>query len=90
MGLLKAEQNDPKGAEKYLKAALKADPQMAQAAYNLSVILSKDRIAEAGMYCKKAVEFRPQELRYAFTLAFYQLQKGDETRGAPVESGRVV
>ena len=44
MGLLKAEQNDLKGAEKYLKAALKADPQMAQAAYNLCVITSKDRI----------------------------------------------
>ena len=35
MGLLKAEHNNPKGAEQYLKKALEADPQMAQAAYNL-------------------------------------------------------
>ena len=78
MGLLKAEQNEVKGAEKHLKAALKADPQMAQAAYNLCIIVSKDRINEAVTYCKKAADLRPQEPRYAYTLAFYQLQKGDE------------
>jgi tetratricopeptide (TPR) repeat protein len=79
MGLLKAEQNDPKGAEQYLKKALKADPQMAQAAYNLCVITSKDRIKEAVGYCKKAAELRPQEPRYAYTLAFYLNQKGDRS-----------
>jgi tetratricopeptide (TPR) repeat protein len=77
MGLLKAEQKDMKGAEKYLKAALKADPQMAQAAYNLCVITSKDRINEAVTWCRKAAELRPQEPRYAYTLAFYLNQKGD-------------
>jgi tetratricopeptide (TPR) repeat protein len=77
MGLLKAEQNEPKGAEQYLKKALKADPQMAQAAYNLCVITAKDRINEAVSYCKKAAELRPQEPRYAYTLAFYLNQKGD-------------
>jgi tetratricopeptide (TPR) repeat protein len=77
MGLLKAEQNDLKGAEKYLKSALKYDPQMAQAAYNLCVITSKDRINEAVSYCKKAAELRPQEPRYAYTLAFYLNQRGD-------------
>jgi Flp pilus assembly protein TadD len=76
-GLLKAEQNDPKGAEQHLKKALKADPQMAQAAYNLCVITAKDRINEAVTYCKKAAELRPQEPRYAYTLAFYLNQKGD-------------
>jgi Tfp pilus assembly protein PilF len=78
MGLLKAERNELKGAEKHLKAALKADPQMAQAAYNLCVVTSKDRIQEAVTYCKKAANLRPQEPKYAYTLAFYQLQKGDE------------
>ena len=77
MGLLKAEQSDPKGAEQYLKKALKADPQMAQAAYNLCVITAKDRINEAVSYCKKAADLRPQEPRYAYTLAFYLNQKGD-------------
>jgi tetratricopeptide (TPR) repeat protein len=77
MGLLKAEQNDLKGAEKYLKAALKTDPQMAQAAYNLCVITAKDRINEAISWCRKAAELRPEEPRYAFTLAFYLNQRGD-------------
>lgn len=77
MGLLKAEQKDMKGAEKYLKAALKADPQMAQAAYNLCVITAKDRLNEAVTWCRKASELRPQEPRYAYTLAFYLHQRGE-------------
>ncbi len=77
MGLLKAEQKDMKGAEKYLKAALKADPQMAQAAYNLCVITAKDRLNEAVTWCRKAAELRPQEPRYAYTLAFYLHQRGE-------------
>jgi len=77
MGLVKAENNEPNEAEKYLKKAMKADPQMAQAAYNLCVITSKDRINEAVNWCRKAAELRPQEPRYAFTLAFYLDQKGD-------------
>jgi Tfp pilus assembly protein PilF len=89
MGLLKAEQNDLKGAERYLKAALKADPQMAQAAYNLCVITSKDRITEAVTYCKKAADLRPQEPRYAYTLAFYQLQKGDESDAVKTLEGLI-
>ena len=82
MGLLKAEQNDLKGAEKYLKTALKYDPQMAQAAYNLCIITSKDRIGEAINYCKKAADVHPQEPRYAYTLAFFQQQKGDNAAAA--------
>ena len=77
MGLLKAEQNDMKGAEQYLKKALKADPQMAQAAYNICIITSKERLDEAVTYCRKAAELRPQDSRYAYTLAFYLNQKGD-------------
>jgi Tfp pilus assembly protein PilF len=77
MGLLKAEQNDPKGAEQNLKKALEADPQMAQAAYNLCIITSRDRIDEALTWCRKAAELRPQDPKYAFTLAFYLNQKGD-------------
>jgi tetratricopeptide (TPR) repeat protein len=84
MGLLKAEQNDPKTAEQYLKKALKADPQMAQAAYNLCVITSKDRINEAVIYCKKAADLRPQEPRYAYTLAFYLNQKGEKAEAVRV------
>jgi tetratricopeptide (TPR) repeat protein len=78
MGLLKAEQNDSKGAEQYLEKALKADPQMAQAAYNLCIITAKERINEAVTWCRKAAELRPQDPRYAYTLAFYLNQRGDK------------
>jgi tetratricopeptide (TPR) repeat protein len=77
MGLLKAEQNDLPKAEQYLRAALKEDPTLAVAAYNLCVITSKDRINEAVTWCRKAAELRPQEPKYAYTLAFYLNQKGD-------------
>jgi tetratricopeptide (TPR) repeat protein len=77
MGLLKAEQNDLPKAEQYLRAALKEDPTLAVAAYNLCVITSKDQINEAVTWCRKATELRPQDPKYAYTLAFYLYQKGD-------------
>ncbi|MCL5124595.1 MAG: tetratricopeptide repeat protein [Deltaproteobacteria bacterium] len=77
MGLLKAEANDPRAAEEFLKAALKGDPQMAQAAYNLGVIISKNNINEAVAFLQKAVELRPNEPKYLYTLAFYQMNRGD-------------
>jgi tetratricopeptide (TPR) repeat protein len=78
MGLLKAEKKELKQAEKYLRQAIKSDPQMAQAAYNLCIITARDRINEAVTWCSKASELKPQEPRYAFTLAFYLNQKGDK------------
>ncbi|MEW6137030.1 MAG: tetratricopeptide repeat protein [Thermodesulfobacteriota bacterium] len=84
MGLLKAEESDLGAAEKHLRAALKADPQMAQAAYNLGVILAKDRMDEAVTFCRKAAELRPDQPRYAYTLAFFQQQRGDHTGAANV------
>jgi tetratricopeptide (TPR) repeat protein len=78
MGLLKAEKKEPKQAETYLRNAFKADPQMAQAAYNLCIITAKDRINEAVTWCRKAADLRPQEPKYAFTLAFYLNQQGEK------------
>jgi tetratricopeptide (TPR) repeat protein len=77
MGLLKAEKNEPKQAETYLRKAITADPQMAQAAYNLCIITARDRINEAVTWCRKAAELRPQEPKYAYTLAFYLNRKGE-------------
>jgi tetratricopeptide (TPR) repeat protein len=51
---------------------------MAQAAFNLCIITAKDRINEAVKWCRKASDLRPQEPKYAYTLAFYQNQKGDK------------
>lgn len=89
LGLLKAEESDLAAAEQHLKAALKADPQMAQAAYNLCVILSKERPDEAVDFCRKAAEIRPDQPRYAYTLAFFHQQKGDLDAAAGVLDGLI-
>jgi len=77
MGLLRAEQGDRKGAEKYLRKAWKADPKMGEAAYNLCVILSKGKPKEAIGWCRKALEARPSNPKYAYSLAYYERKKGD-------------
>ena len=77
LGLLLAEQGKTAEAETALRAALKADPQMASAAYNLAVLVAPRNLAEALELSRRAAVLRPEEPRYAFTLAFYQHQRGD-------------
>jgi len=76
-GLLLAELGKTKEAEKALRKAFRSDPHLAPAAYNLCVLLAKEKAEEAVDFCKKAYELRPNEARYAYTLAFYQYEKGD-------------
>jgi tetratricopeptide (TPR) repeat protein len=77
LGLLKAEQKRVKEAEKELREAFRLDPKMAPAAYNLCILSAKDRPKEALSWCKKAVGLNPQEPKYAYTLAFYQIEQKD-------------
>lgn len=77
LGLLLAEKGDLKEAQTRLQAALKTDPAMAPAAYNLAVIVGSEHPEEAIGLCRQAVQHQPAEPKYGFTLAFYQLQNGD-------------
>ena len=77
LGLLLAEVGKTTEAESALRTALKADPQMASAAYNLAVLVAPKNLAESLALSRRAAELRPEEPRYAFTLAFYQRQRGD-------------
>ena len=77
LGLLLAEEGKTAEAETALRGALKADPGMAPAAYNLAVLVASKNVAEALDLSRRAAELRPEEPRYAFTLAFYQRQRGD-------------
>jgi tetratricopeptide (TPR) repeat protein len=77
LGLLLAEEGKTAEAETALRTALKADPQMAPAAYNLAVLVAPKNPAEALELSRRAMALRPEEPRYAFTLAFYQHQRGD-------------
>ena len=81
LGLVKGEKQELAAAENYLKAAFKADPQLAAAAFNLCVLTAPDRPSEALEWCRKATALRPQEPKYAYTLAFYQ-RESDDTAGA--------
>lgn len=90
LGLLKAEKNELKTAEKHLKKAFKTDPQMAQAAYNLCIITAKDRINEAVTWCRNASDLRPQEPKYAFTLAYYLNQKGEQAEAVRILNALLV
>jgi tetratricopeptide (TPR) repeat protein len=76
LGLLLGEMGRAQEAEAALRAAFKADAHSATAAYNLAVLLIQDRPEEALDWCRKAVQLRPQEAKYAYTLAFYLRQRG--------------
>jgi tetratricopeptide (TPR) repeat protein len=77
LGLLLGEAGRLDEAQQALRLALKSDPQMAAAAYNLGVLLSKKDLQEAVAWCRKAYRLRPDDPKYAHTLAFYLRQQGD-------------
>ncbi|MGA2060849.1 MAG: tetratricopeptide repeat protein [Thermoguttaceae bacterium] len=77
LGLLRGEQNRLPEAEQALRKALKADPQMHQAAYNLGVLLGDKNLDQAVEWCEKAHQLRPNDPKYAHTLAFYERQTGN-------------
>ena len=79
LGLLLAEQGKMQEAEKALKTALEVNPKQAVAAYNLSVIVSQRSVDEAVEFATIAAEARPDEPKYAYTLAYYQLQDNQKT-----------
>jgi len=77
LGLLKAEMGDKQAAEKHLSAALKADPKMHQAAYNLGLLLHEKNPEDSLKLISKAYQINPNP-RYAFTLAYFMNQAGDQ------------
>jgi tetratricopeptide (TPR) repeat protein len=77
LGLLLAGEGRFQEAEAVLRTALKTDPALAPAAYNLAVIVAGEDLQEAIRWCRKASELRPDEPKYAYSLAYYQLQGGD-------------
>lgn len=79
LGLLLAEQGNMAGAESALKAALDANPDnQPVAAKNLSIIVAqRGDVAGALNYAEMAYKARPENPEYGYTLAFYQMQNGD-------------
>jgi tetratricopeptide (TPR) repeat protein len=87
LGLLLAEHGKMDEAEQALKTALKVNPKQAVAAYNLSVITAQRNIKEAIEFAKTAADNMPEEPKYAYTLAFYQLQNNQKTEAIKTLNG---
>ncbi len=81
LGILLAEHGRAVEAETCLRTALRSDPDLAEAAYNLAVLLADRNLPESLTLCRKAAALRPNEARYAYTLAYY-LWKGKDPEGA--------
>jgi tetratricopeptide (TPR) repeat protein len=77
LALLLGERGRLGEAEAAFRAVLKSEPRSATAAYNLGVLLARDRPDESLAWCRTAAQLRPQEPKYAYTLAFYLQQRGD-------------
>jgi len=76
LGLLLAEQRRSAEAEQALRQALQDDSTLAPAAFNLGVLLAERGRPEAARWARRAVELRPAEARYAYTLAYVERQMG--------------
>jgi tetratricopeptide (TPR) repeat protein len=76
LGLLLGETGRYDEARREHRAALDADPELAAAAFNLGVLLAKEDLDRAIDWCRRASELRPEDPRYAYTLAFYERQGG--------------
>ncbi len=81
LGLLLGEMGRKSAAKEALRRALKSDSKMAAAAYNLCVLEAEEDSGKAVAACRQAVEAKPEEARYAYTLGFFQARAGD-TDGA--------
>jgi tetratricopeptide (TPR) repeat protein len=89
LGLLLAEQGKATEAEGALRDALKSNPQFPEASYNLGVLLAKDRLPEAVTVLRQAWQLRPQDPKYAFTLAYFLNQHGDRNGALSVLNQQV-
>ena len=76
LGMLLAELGRLPEAEKAFRTAARSDPQSAPAAYNLGVLLARDRPGEAVEWCRRAATLRPQDPRYGYTLGYFLHQQG--------------
>ncbi|MEI7901950.1 MAG: hypothetical protein WCK89_16990, partial [bacterium] len=74
-----------KAAEQHFRTAFSADPTLAQAAYNLGVLLNRTAASEEGVnWCRKAAELQPLHPVYVYTLAYYLAAQGHKDEAAKV------
>ena len=74
----------PPEAEQSFRRDLSADPTNADAAFNLSVLVSRTSLDEAIALCPHGVLSRPADPKFAYTLALQLVHKGDLSAAAAV------
>ena len=67
-----------------MRAAFKEDSQSAAAAYNLAVLVGRDRPDDAAVLSHRASDLEPASAKYAFTWAFYLAQSGEKRTATAV------
>ena len=77
--MLMSEMNRQTEAENVFRQVIKLDPSCAQAAYNLGVLTSRTKPEQTLQWCEKAASIRPEEPKYAYSLAYFQMQQGKGT-----------
>jgi len=88
LALLLVEKGKLKDAETAFRAALKTNPESVQVAYNLAVLISKDRLKESIKLCRQAAELNQQDPKYLYTLAYY-LNQNDQNEEAKQELNKL-
>ena len=67
-----------------MKNVLKVNPESAQAAYNIGVMLAERKPEESMKYIKMAVKLAPAEPKYQYSLAFYLLKAEKKTQAVSI------
>ncbi len=74
--LLLAEMGRYSESEKAFRDTFKYDPRSAVAAYNLAVLTSQSDSKESIKWARKAYELAPDDMKYAYTAAYYAYSFG--------------
>jgi tetratricopeptide (TPR) repeat protein len=84
LGLLLAEMGRDSEAESALRTAFDGDKKNAVAAYNIGMLRIRSDIGEGINWLRRASDLRPNEPKYAYTLAFYLHENGDNDEAVRV------
>jgi tetratricopeptide (TPR) repeat protein len=83
LGMLLAEIGRPAQAEQHFRTSFVSE-KTAAAAYNLGVLLAKEKPDEALTWCQRAAELRPDQPKYSYTWAYYLIQNNRAAQAIPV------
>ncbi len=81
LGLLLGEMDQSEEAIKAFTQVVTINPKSAQAAYNMGILFSEKEPTQSLAWCQTAYKLEPENVKYAYTLAYYLVQ-AQKTRQA--------